>query len=64
MIVSPDGAGFWVLDVLEVLEVDEVVLLVEVLDVVDVDVLDVVLGDGGGDGIGTTLLSKLPSNSN
>jgi hypothetical protein len=62
--VSPDGAGFWVLDVLEVLDVDEVVLLVDVLDVVDVDVLDVVLGAGGGDGIGATLLSKLPSNSN
>jgi len=64
VMVSPDGSGFTVLevlDVLDVLEVLDVVLLVDdVLDVVDVDVL----GVGGGDGIGSTLLSKLPSNSN
>lgn len=62
--VSPDGA----FDVLDVLDVLDVVLLVDVLDVVEVvevDVLEVGAAVvGGGDGSGSTLSSKFPSNSN
>lgn len=68
MMLSPDGAGFNVLDVLEVLEVVDVDEVLEVLDVLDVlevlevvEVLEVLEVDGVG---GTTSSSKLPPKSN